>query len=615
MGLGLPVTLASKVALGGGALALDDLKGSIGGGAVSGNLRAGLKDGVPDLAGTLSADNVDLALAADMLFGDQALQGKDHGWPKTPFSARPQPAFTGDLDLTVRTLQAGRLAMVHDAKLKASLSANGLNVSNLTAKVAGGSLSGLFELRNNGGTGLFTGQVNLQGADLAQLLAGTGLGGSADLSASVTANGKSVDAMVASLAGSGTSSFRNLTVPGVDTEALPAILAGADRIGKDIDAGKTAAFAPAIVSGGTFAAGKGELAFTIAEGVLRAPPLRLEGKGAVVTVTPSFDFNKMSAAASGEIAYQPGDEVLVGSEPDVDFAGSGRLGDMEFKLNTGPLAQFLTQRALEREEARVEAMQAALLEKQRLRREAAYYEDRDATRKREEEEARERAAAEAAAKAAAEAEAARQAEEARQKAEEEAKEKAAEEARAAAAAKAEEEAKAAAAAKAAEEAREKAEEEAKQKAEEEAKQKAAAEAAAKAEEEAKRAAAEKAAADAARKAEEEAQKKAVEDAEKARNRKEEDQSLEDRIQKLLNGDKPAERSPAPAQAPGEPNAPAAPAPASKPSEKSTKEGTAAEKPARRASRPEPSGDFKDLPGVTDFFRQGRMSFGGAGAAH
>ena len=46
---------------------------------------------------------------------------------------------------------------------------------------------------------------------------------------------------------------------------------------------------------------------------------------------------------------------------------------MSGKYDTEPLAQFLTQRALEREQARVEALQSALLEKQRLRREVRYY--------------------------------------------------------------------------------------------------------------------------------------------------------------------------------------------------------------------------------------------------
>jgi hypothetical protein len=592
MGLGLPVRLASKVKLAGGSLGLDGLKGSIGGGAVAGNLKAGLKDGLPDLSGSLSADTVDLSLAADMLFGGQSLHSKDGGWPTTPFNTRPQPAFTGDLDLTVKTLQARPLAVVHDAKFKASLDANGLGISDLSAKMDGGRLSGLFELRNNGGTGLFSGQVKLDSADLAQLLAGTGLGGMADLSASVTANGKSLDAIVASLAGSGTSSFHDLVIPGVDTRALPAVLAGADRIGKDINAGRTAAFAPPLVSGGRFAAGKGTLAFTIAEGVLRAPPLRLEDKGATVTVTPSFDFNKASASAQGSIAYNPGDEALVGSEPDVNFSGSGPLDGMEFKLDTAPLGQFLTQRALEREEARVEAMQAALLEKQRLRRETAYYEDRDATRKQFEEAARERAAMQASAKAAAAAEKARQAEEARQNAEAAAKQKALEEA------------KAAAAVKAAEEARQKAE----------------AEAAAKAEEEAERVAAEKAAAEAAQKAAEDARRKAAEDAEKAQRQEKENESLEERIQKLLNGGDAGEGSNPPDVKPGPSGAPAGQD--TNPDGGDKKDGAAATdaapKPdgaAGRSPKPATSSGFKDLPGVTDIFRQGNMSFRGTGASN
>ncbi|MBN9068652.1 MAG: AsmA protein [Rhizobiales bacterium] len=600
MEFGLPVTLASKATLANGSLDLDGLKGFIGGGAVAGNLKAGLKDGRPDFSGSLSADTIDLSLAADMLFGSEALRSKNGGWPETPFNTHPQPAFTGDLDLAAKTLQAGPLATVREAKFKASLDANGLSISDLAAKTDGGKLSGLFELRNNGGTGLFSGQMKLDGADLGQLLAGTGLSGSADLSASVTANGKSLDGMVASLAGSGTSSFRGLTIPGIDTNALPAILAGADRIGKDINADKTAAFAPSLVSGGRFAAGEGTLAFTLAEGVLRAPPIRLEDKGATVTVTPSFDFNKVSAAAGGSIAYNPGDEALVGSEPDVNFSGSGPFDDLKFVLDTAPLGQFLTQRALEREEARVEAMQAALLEKQRLRREMAYYEDRDATRKQLAEAAQERAAMQTAAREAAKAEAARQAEEARRKADAEAKQKAIEEA------------KAAAAVKAAEEARQKAE----------------AEAAAKAEEEAKRAAAVKAAAEAAQqaaeearqKAEAEAKQKAADEAEKARKQKEDDESLEDRIRKLLDSDKAGEGAKPPEQKPDSSNKPAEQGATGNSGGKTdssaaTENTGEAEEPAHSPPKPAKPTNFKDLPGVSDIFRQDNMKFKSLGTSN
>ncbi|TIV63614.1 MAG: hypothetical protein E5V93_26005, partial [Mesorhizobium sp.] len=116
-----------------------------------------------------------------------------------------------------------------------------------------------------------------------------------------------------------------------------------------------------------------------------------------------------AVTAKGTLTYRPGDEALVGSEPAVNFSLAGPLGGAAPQFDSGPLAQFLTQRALEKEQQRVEAMQAALLEKQRLRREVRYYaalqteRDRAAEElRRQEEEARQKAEAEARAKAEAE---------------------------------------------------------------------------------------------------------------------------------------------------------------------------------------------------------------------
>src|SRR5690606_21968008 len=52
---------------------------------------------------------------------------------------------------------------------------------------------------------------------------------------------------------------------------------------------------------------------------------------------------------------------------------AGPLDALDISVDAEMLAQFLTQRALELEQQRVEAMQAALLERQRHRREVRYY--------------------------------------------------------------------------------------------------------------------------------------------------------------------------------------------------------------------------------------------------
>ncbi|RWQ50620.1 MAG: AsmA family protein [Mesorhizobium sp.] len=487
LGTGMSTWLAADADFGNGRLVLSSLSGAINEAAVSGDLNLDVTDGLPHLAGALALDDLDLDPMAVALFGDQAFLGSGRAWPAAPFSQKPILPFTAELDLTTASLVAGPLATAYDAALSLKLDHEGIRVSDLKAKFAGGALSGLFELKNNDGTGFFSGQLKLAGADLATVLPETGISGAGDFSAALSTSGKSVDAMVAALSGSGTAALKGLTIAGVNPDAFGAFIAKADAIGRDIDAAKTAGFAPQIAADGSFPAGDADIAFTIAGGTLRAPPVNLENPAATLAADITADLKASKVAASGSIIYRPGDEALVGSDPTVNFSVDGPFGAAKRRFDSEPLAQFLTQRALEKEQQRVEAMQAALLEKQRLRREVRYYAALQAERDRAAEELR------------------RQQEAARLKAEADARAKAEAEAKA----KAEAEVKAKADAQARAEAEARARADAQAKAEEEVKAKADAEAKAKADAEARARAAQQAA-DEAAKAEEQRRRKAEE---------------------------------------------------------------------------------------------------------
>ncbi|THF59616.1 AsmA family protein [Ollibium composti] len=419
MGTGTAASLSADADYASGLLVLSGLDGAVNEAAVSGDVNVEMKDGQPHLTGALALDELDFGTLAAMLFGDAAFASADAGWPSTAFAERSVAPFSADLDLSAGSVVAGPLATAYDASLSLRLSPDGLGVSDLKAKLFGGTLTGLFDLRNNGGTGLFNGQMELAGADLAKALPDTGLGGSGTFSAALSSSGKSVDAMISALAGSGTALLAGLTVANLNPDALPAFLAEADRIGRDIDAGKVAGFAPRITGSGSFAAGQADLAFTVAAGIVRAPPVTLASPASTLTADLSADLGAGTVSARGTVAYKPGDEDLVGSEPAVNFTVEGSFGATVRRFDSQPLAQFLTQRALETEQRRVEAMQAALLEKQRLRREVRYYaalEDAraraaEAERQRQEEERlRQEEAAKAEAQAAAEAKAQAEAE-------------------------------------------------------------------------------------------------------------------------------------------------------------------------------------------------------------
>nr|WP_309086068.1 AsmA family protein [Chelativorans sp.] len=373
-GYGLPVQLSAEVDHGGeGLTVLSNIAGKVAGSTVSGDLNAELRESLPHLTGSLALGGLDLGLAAEMVAGSDAFQTDGGVWPRAPFRESGKAPISADVELSSDRLWFGDAATVEEARLRLKLDPSGLALSELTGRMMGGAVEGLAEFRNDAGTGLFSAQVSLRNAPLGTLLPGSGLAGAADVSAGVTASGKSVEAMAAALSGSGSASLRAIEISGLDPAALGPIIAEADKLGVDINAEKVAAFAPPLLRGGRFEAGDAQLAFTIANGVARVPPVQMQSQGARMSVEAMADLRDRTVSASGSITYDPGLEAVEGSEPTVRFSAEGRLGEAPLQLDTEPLAQFLTQRALEREQARVEHMQALLLERQRLRREANYF--------------------------------------------------------------------------------------------------------------------------------------------------------------------------------------------------------------------------------------------------
>jgi uncharacterized protein involved in outer membrane biogenesis len=418
IGFGLPVELSAQADYAAGLLVLGGIDGALGEVAVGGDLNADLKDGLPHLSGALVLDQFTLDPFAATLLGADMAAGDDGGWSTAPFSDRPLLPFLADIDISAATLTAGTLDLF-DATLGFRLNAEGIRIENLKAGLAGGALSGQGELKNTAGTALLDARFKLAGAELSTADGPGGISGRADLSAAVTGNGKSLGALVASLAGSGSARIADPLLRGVDPAALPELLRRADDIGRDIDAAATAGFAGEVAGRGDFAGGPVELALTLANGVVRAPPVTVGGDEASLSADLRVDLESGAVEVNGTVTYAAGENALVGSEPALRFSIAGPATQPSLSFDSEPLAQFLTQRALEREQARVEAMQAALLETQRLRREVRYYASLQAERERAAAEAL-RAAEEAARRKAIEeeeerraAEAARQAEEAR----------------------------------------------------------------------------------------------------------------------------------------------------------------------------------------------------------
>jgi uncharacterized protein involved in outer membrane biogenesis len=428
-GTGLPVDLTTDFQFAKDIVRLPNLEGKVGGEAVSAKIEASLADnGEPQLKGEVKTGRLDLDMLVAFMLGPQAFEtAGGNVWPGGAFSHAPTFSLLADLAVAADVVDAGMLGEITDFSAKVTKTGDALTLANLAGALHGGRIGGEVSLRNTGGTALATTQFTLDGADLGSLYHLTEgaqpLGGKTKLSASLNGTGKTMSELMASLAGSGVLAVDDLSIKGVNPDALQPILAAADKADPNAAATIFDGIAAQHLQSGVFNAGRAELPFTVAGGTARAPSFRVETEKLTLTSDLRLDVPKMTIGAEGSFAFKPGAEAVAGAEPLVRFSVEGSYDDPSASLDRQPLTQFLTQRTLEREQDRVEAMQAALVEKQRLRREVALYEARAEERRRAEEEARIKAEEEARVKAEAARRAAEEAE--RRKAAEEAARKAA----------------------------------------------------------------------------------------------------------------------------------------------------------------------------------------------
>lgn len=385
-GGGLPLDIEAEIDHGGEVLKIVGLAGTVTGNPVEADLTADFADTKPAFSGSLSLPTLDISMLGDMLVGEGGLQVDDEGMPAgTPFAPAADFPFAANVELKTDRLEIGLANPLRKASLKLAVDADSVRMSGVDADYRSGHLSGLAEIQNNGGTALVSTQFQYGNANLADLTATETVAGKASVSVSLTANGKSLAGLVSSLSGSGTITVGDTVLPGANPDIFAAVIDTADTFGKDIDAGDVAGFAGEMVASSPYPAGDAEFAFVLAGGVMRTPAIVFEGEKASLETELKIDFNRWDAVAEAEITYDPGREALVGAVPAVRIVSSGRIGSMAAVYDTAPMAQFLTQRALEIEQLRVESLQAGLLEKQRLRREVRYYASLEQARDAEEE--------------------------------------------------------------------------------------------------------------------------------------------------------------------------------------------------------------------------------------
>ncbi len=423
-GVGLPLTLDADLHVLPDELQIKQLRGAAAGNDIAGAITVARNSPGMPATGTLNVDTVDLAWLGEAVLGPVS-DPSNGDLSSAPLQA---PLFTNldlALDLRASAFRAGALGVIDNFSANMTHRSGGITVENAKGQWRGGEVAGRLMMSNADGTGLLQARFAGTNADLATLVWKAGdtpvASGRLDFNMSAESTGKTLAELVGAASGSAELRMKGLQVSGINPEALGPLMAQVDTLGGEVSEDRIRPLVARLIHQGTASLGDVTVPVTITSGEARAQLVTVMVGKTKIAGEGRFDVvgNQMSAELA--LTYDAGEEALAGGDPTVRLRFDGPLDQPSRQIDIGPVANFLSQRAYEQERRRVEALQASVLEKQRLRREVALYNfqaaERQAARAKAEaeERARQQAADAERQRQAAEAAAARAAEEERQR--------------------------------------------------------------------------------------------------------------------------------------------------------------------------------------------------------
>jgi hypothetical protein len=316
----------------------------------------------------LSADEVDLRGVLAGFLGPSAFdQGFSSTWPEGPLVFNPVPV---DLSLTLATprlaIWDGLTAL--EGTLALAAEEGRLTLDRLQGEVFGGQLDGRLVLRDADRGGIGEGRLALIDLDVARFAwerdGQPVMDGRLSANLSFESAGGSMASLISGLTGDGTLALADTTVTGLGLTGFSRILQASDAGLLDEDADLEAAFADAL-SAGTMRIEAADTPLSVVGGVAQFSNLYLEGGETALRggLTVDLSTNEVDADFSYAAVDGPGD---VEAMPNVGLSFVGPLAAPEKQLDVSQISSFLNVRQLELEIRRVEALNAEILERERL---------------------------------------------------------------------------------------------------------------------------------------------------------------------------------------------------------------------------------------------------------
>lgn len=395
MGLGTTTDISASASWRSGKAVLRQIEAVLNGNRVTGDLTVDATGEIPSVRGDLAFEYLDAGELYSVISGDPSAAIFDIDTGGLLQQEFGPPILAGnDIEIGVKagevSLPAGNESL-RDLTGKLVYRDGGMALRGIEATFGGGTISGLAGAQNNDGLMILNAQIAAKGVSVDALVPPVApvITGATDLALQLTGSGRSNAALLSSLSGSGVLSTGPLTVTGLNAGGFAPMIARADAIGYEIKAEQMKALADDAFLAGTSVLQAADYPVSVANGTVRIA--NATARTGAMSLSADAGVNLLTGAISGKarIDFDPGEEAIAGPQPELALAfASNAEGGFDVTRNYEAVTGYLTQRALEKEQARVEALQARLLERQRLRREVQLFKYRKRMRLQSMEEAR-----------------------------------------------------------------------------------------------------------------------------------------------------------------------------------------------------------------------------------
>ena len=324
--------------------------------------------------GNLKAQTLDLKSIAQLVLGTTATGQLDrnNGWNKSNFNPTLLQGFDGNIAIQIDQSNLGIAQPATQLTGTLALVDGSINLNQIEGQWLGGKLSADIALTNSQGNGNISAQYQLENADAKKLTNALQMnefiGAKITILGSIEASGRSPAALISSLTGSGTADIKTAVISGVNTNPLPDIFAVVDKKDFEILVENLLPAVSKTINKGEISVPEISVPFIMAAGKLRARNISFEADGAKFRGSTEIDIAAMNMLSQLSIRYDPKNQWVDGADPLIDISWNGQIANPNRTIDAQPLSGYLSLRAFEKEQRRVDLLKAKILERQRLRR-------------------------------------------------------------------------------------------------------------------------------------------------------------------------------------------------------------------------------------------------------